>query len=58
MILMISIIYGFFVSIGAGMSLIRESDQKVGELLALDAAHRRRVRVGASSSPCSRASWR
>jgi ABC-type transport system involved in multi-copper enzyme maturation permease subunit len=33
MILMISIIYGFFVSIGAGMSLIREGDQKVGELL-------------------------
>src|SRR5262245_18037195 len=33
MILMISIIYGFFVSVGAGMSLIRESDQKVGELL-------------------------
>ena len=33
MILMISIIYSFFVSVGAGMSLIRDGDQKVGELL-------------------------
>lgn len=33
MILMVSIIYSFFVSVGAGMSLIRDDDQKVGELL-------------------------
>src|SRR5437867_167571 len=33
MILMISIVYSFFISVGAGMSLIRDSDQKVGELL-------------------------
>ena len=33
MILMVSIIYSFFVSVGAGMSLIRDADQNVGELL-------------------------
>ena len=33
MIMMVSIIYSFFVSVGAGMSLIRDDDQKVGELL-------------------------
>jgi hypothetical protein len=33
MILMVSIIYLFFVSVGAGMSLIRDGDHKVGELL-------------------------
>ncbi len=32
-ILMIGVIYSFFVSVGAGMSLIRDGDQKVGELL-------------------------
>src|SRR5262245_57297691 len=33
LIMMVSIIYSFFVSVGAGMSLIRDEDQKVGELL-------------------------
>ena len=33
LIMMVSIIYAFFVSVGAGMSLIRDEDQKVGELL-------------------------
>jgi ABC-type Na+ efflux pump permease subunit len=33
LIMMVSIIYSFFVSVGAGMSLIRDDDQKVGELL-------------------------
>jgi hypothetical protein len=33
LILMISAIYSFFVSVGAGMSLIRDGEQKVGELL-------------------------
>ena len=33
LIMMVSIIYSFFVSVGAGMSLIRDHDQKVGELL-------------------------
>ena len=33
LIMMVSIIYAFFVSVGAGMSLIRDDDQKVGELL-------------------------
>src|SRR5262245_66252309 len=33
LIMMVSIIYSFFVSVGAGMSLIRDGDQKVGELL-------------------------
>jgi len=33
MIMMVSIIYSFFVSVGAGMSLIRDEDLKVGELL-------------------------
>src|SRR5262245_60461155 len=31
--MMVSIIYSFFVSVGAGMALIRDDDQKVGELL-------------------------
>lgn len=33
LIMMVTIIYSFFVSVGAGMSLIREHDQKVVELL-------------------------
>ncbi|HEY3216801.1 MAG TPA: ABC-2 transporter permease, partial [Candidatus Eisenbacteria bacterium] len=32
-IMMVSIIYSFFVSVAAGMSLVRDHDQKVGELL-------------------------
>jgi ABC-type Na+ efflux pump permease subunit len=31
--MIVSIIYSFFVSVGAGMALIRDDDQKVGELL-------------------------
>jgi hypothetical protein len=33
LILMVSLIYAFFVSVGAGMSVIRDADQNVGELL-------------------------
>ena len=33
LIMMVSLIYAFFVSVGAGMSVIRDADQKVGELL-------------------------
>jgi ABC-2 type transport system permease protein len=33
LIMMVSIIYSFFVSVGAGMSLIRDDEQRVGELL-------------------------
>jgi hypothetical protein len=33
LIMMVSIIYVFFVSVGAGMSIIRDGDQKVGEIL-------------------------
>ena len=33
LILLISIIYVFFVSVGAGMAIIRDDEQKVGELL-------------------------
>jgi ABC-2 type transport system permease protein len=33
LIMMVSIIYAFFVSVGAGMSIIRDGDQKVGEIL-------------------------
>jgi ABC-2 type transport system permease protein len=33
LIMMVSIIYAFFVSVGAGMALIRDDDQKVTELL-------------------------
>jgi ABC-type transport system involved in multi-copper enzyme maturation permease subunit len=33
LIMMVSIIYTFFVSVGAGMSVIRDEDQKVTELL-------------------------
>src|SRR5262245_5956497 len=33
LIMIVSIICSFFVSVGAGMSLIRDEDQKVGELL-------------------------
>src|SRR5262245_30956062 len=33
LIMMVSIVYAFFVSVGAGMSMIRDGDQKVGELL-------------------------
>ncbi len=33
LIMMVSLIYAFFVSVGAGMSIIRDWDHKVGELL-------------------------
>ena len=33
LIMMVSLIYAFFVSVSAGMSVIRDGDQKVGELL-------------------------
>ena len=33
LIMMVSLIYAFFVSVGAGMSVIRDADQNVGELL-------------------------
>lgn len=33
LIMMVSIVYSFFVSVGAGMSLIRDDDLRVGELL-------------------------
>ena len=65
MILMVSLIYAFFVSVGAGMSVIHDGDQNVGELLHSTrltpaeyvwASISRSSRASCGCSPCTSAS--
>ena len=53
----LTLLYGFFLAVAAGMAIIQDDEWRLGDLLHVDAAQARANTSGASSRRSSPASW-